>query len=126
MILDDVDLFAAQLADDRLHAHALHADAGAHRIDVLVLRHDGDLGALAGFARDGADHDGVVVDLRHFGLEQVRDQLRRGARDDDLRPLGGLLDADDHARARARRERTTPAATAPCAACGLRPCRDRR
>ena len=34
--LDDVDLFAAQLADDGLHAHALHADAGADRVDILV------------------------------------------------------------------------------------------
>src|SRR6185503_13987036 len=34
--LDDVDLLAAQLADDRLHAGALHADAGAHGIDVLL------------------------------------------------------------------------------------------
>src|SRR5688572_32125509 len=31
---DDVDLFAAQLADDRLDTRALHADAGADRIDV--------------------------------------------------------------------------------------------
>ena len=33
---DDVDLFAAQLADDGLHAHALHAHAGAHAIHVAV------------------------------------------------------------------------------------------
>src|SRR6202012_3180691 len=41
--LDDVDLFAAQLADDRLHAHAFHADVGADRIDVLVAALHGDL-----------------------------------------------------------------------------------
>ena len=70
VILDDVDFFAAQLANDRLHAHALHADAGADGVDVFVFRHDGDLGALAGFAGDGADDDGAVVNLRHFGLEQ--------------------------------------------------------
>ena len=35
-VLDDVDLLAAQLADDRLHARALHADAGADRIDVAL------------------------------------------------------------------------------------------
>ena len=34
--LDDVDLLAAQLADDGLHARALHADAGADRVDVLL------------------------------------------------------------------------------------------
>ena len=31
---DDVDLLAAELADDRLHARAVHADAGADRVDV--------------------------------------------------------------------------------------------
>ena len=34
--LDDVDLLAAQFADDRLHAHALHADAGADAVHVAV------------------------------------------------------------------------------------------
>jgi hypothetical protein len=41
--LDDVDLLAAQLADDRLHARALHADAGADRIDVALAREHRDL-----------------------------------------------------------------------------------
>ncbi len=34
-----VDLFAAQLADDGLDAHALHADAGADGVHVLVAGH---------------------------------------------------------------------------------------
>ena len=84
MILDDVDFFAAQLADDRLHAHAFHADAGADRVDVLVFRHDGNFRALASFAGDGADHDGAVVNFRDFGLEQVLHQIGRGARNHDL------------------------------------------
>ncbi len=37
---DDVDLLAAQLLHHRLHARALHADAGADRIDVAVARAD--------------------------------------------------------------------------------------
>ena len=36
--LHDVDLLAAQLADDGLHARALHAHAGAHRVHVLLAR----------------------------------------------------------------------------------------
>src|SRR5262249_10084294 len=51
---DDVDLFAAQFADDGLHAHALHAHAGADGVDVFVAAEDGDFGALAGFAGGGA------------------------------------------------------------------------
>src|ERR1035438_8783415 len=62
--LDDVDLFSAQFADDGLHAHTLHAYAGADRVHVLVAGLDGDLGALAGLAGDGADDHGGVVDDR--------------------------------------------------------------
>src|SRR5581483_6833514 len=109
VILNNVDLFAAELADDGLHAHAFHADAGAHRVHVLVLGHDCDLGALAGFAGNGADHHGVVVDFRHLGLEQVLHQLRRGARHDYLGTFGGFLHAhDDHAHALADGERLQP------------------
>ena len=102
--LDDVDLLAAQLADDRLHARALHADAGADRIDVALAREDGDLRAVAGFAHGAADHHGAVVDLRHFLLEQLDEQRRIGARQHDLRALGAAVDAlDDGAHAVARR-----------------------
>ena len=94
--LDDVDLLAAQFANDRLHAHALHAHAGADRIDILVARHDGDLGALAGFARDGANDHGAVVDLRHFALEEALHQLRHGAGNDHLGTLGGAVHAQQH------------------------------
>ncbi len=65
-------------------------------IHILVAALHGDLGALAGFARDGANDDGVVVDLRNFGLEQVRHQLRRGARDDHLRSLCGAVDLEQN------------------------------
>src|SRR5207245_1661408 len=44
----DVDLFAAQLLDDGLHARALHADARADGIDVVVVGSDGDLGPASG------------------------------------------------------------------------------
>ncbi len=126
VVLDDVDLFAAQFADDRLHAHALHAHARADGVHVFVFRHDGDLGALAGFTGDGADHNRAVVNFRDFGLEQVLHQFRRGARNHNLRPLRRFLDAHDHDAHALADRRTTPAATAPCAACALPPCRCRR
>ncbi len=68
---NDVDFFPAQFADDGLHAHALHAHARAHRIDVLVAALHGDLGALAGFARGRANLHGTVVNFRHFHLEKA-------------------------------------------------------
>src|SRR3954469_20656201 len=72
---DDVDLFTAQLADDRLHAHPLHPDAGAHAVDIAVPAGNGNFGALTGFTRAAANSDGAVVDLRHFLFEKALDQL---------------------------------------------------
>ena len=57
---------------------------------------DGDLGTFAGFAGDGLDADGAVVDLRNFGLEEVLNKSRRGTGDDDLRTLGGTVDAEQN------------------------------
>ena len=44
---DDVDLLAAQFANDGLHAHALHADARADAIHVAIAARHRDLGTLA-------------------------------------------------------------------------------
>src|SRR6185312_13119108 len=89
--LDDVDLLAAQLANDRLHAHTLHTYACAHRVHILVAGHDGDLGTLASFAGNGTDGYGTVVNLRNLALEQVLHQFGRGAGNDDLRPLRSAI-----------------------------------
>src|SRR5262249_9332594 len=93
---DNVDLFPAQFADDRLHTHSLHADTSAYSINVFVLGHDGDLCALPGLPRDGTDYDRSVVDFWNFGLEQVLNQFRRSAGNDYTRALGGALDAGNH------------------------------
>src|ERR1051326_1925988 len=93
---DDVDLLAAQLADDRLHARALHADAGADRVDVALARHHRDLGALARLAHGALDDNGAIVDLRHFHLEELDEQPRIGAREHDLRSLRLRVHVDDH------------------------------
>src|SRR5690606_6468603 len=98
------DLLAAQLADDRLHARALHADARADGVDVALAAVDGHLRAVTRLADGAADHHGAVVDLRHLLLEQLDEQRRVGARQDDLRSLQVLVDAlDDRAHAVADR-----------------------
>src|SRR5208337_244397 len=94
---DDVDLFAAQLADDGLHAHALHAHASTDAVHVAIPAHHRDLGALAGFPGAALDHHRVVVNLGDFLLEQAHHQLGRGARHDDSGVLTGLLHTTDHA-----------------------------
>src|SRR5580658_1454741 len=97
---NDVDFLAAQLANDGLHAHALHAHAGAHRVDILVAALDTDFGALARLARDGADLHRPVVNLRHFHFEQALHQSGVGARNDHLRPFGCALNRPNrHAQA---------------------------
>ena len=93
--LDDVDLLALQLVDDGLHARAAHADAGADGIDGGILGDDGDLGAAAGIAGDRLDLDDAVVDFRHFLREQLRHELRAGARKEDLRAARLAADVVD-------------------------------
>src|SRR5262249_47989432 len=92
---DDVDLLAAQLTDDGLHAGALHADARADRIDVALARAHRDLGPLARLAHRALDDHRAVVDLRHFHLEQLDQQSRSGARKPHLRALRVVVDVDD-------------------------------
>src|SRR5260221_8411713 len=100
---DDVDLLAAQLADDGLHARALHAHAGAHGIHVLLAGDHRDLGPLPRLAHAAPDLDGAVVDLGHLHLEELDEQGGIGAADHDLWSLGRLQDLDDgHAHAVAR------------------------
>ena len=111
-VLDDVDLFAAQLANDGLHAHALHADAGADAIDIPVAALHGDLGALAGLARDGLDARPCrrKSPAPRSGTGSAPAPARRATRSPavpwrrDRRAAGR--------RGRARRRRTAPAGSA--------------
>src|SRR5262249_51584101 len=52
---DDVDALVVQLVHDVLDARAADADAGADAIDLHVDAGDGDLRAVAGLARHGAN-----------------------------------------------------------------------
>ena len=109
MILNDVDLFAAQFADDRLHAHTLHPDASADRVHVFVLGHDRDLRSFACLARNRPNHYSSVINLRNLGLEQMLNQLRRCARNHDSRSLRGFLHpCDNYAHALTHRKRLQP------------------
>src|SRR5205814_3957495 len=68
---NDVDLFALKLLDDCLDAAALHADAGANRIDRAAVADHADLGAAARVARGRLDFDDAVVNLRYFLSEEL-------------------------------------------------------
>src|SRR5262249_9686030 len=90
-VFDDVDFFAAQFANDGLHAHAFHADARTHAVHVAVAALHRDLGAFAGLARAAADLHRTVVDLGYFLLEQTHDQFGSRARHEHSRAFAGLI-----------------------------------
>ena len=92
---DDVDLLAAQLVDDHADPRPARADARADRVDVVVVRRDRDLRAVARLACDGLELDDAVDDLRHLELEEPLHETGVRARHDDLRALGGLAHLDD-------------------------------
>ena len=77
--LDDVDLFAAKLADHGLNTRTLHSHARPDGIDVAILGPHGDLATLAGITGDGDDADGSVVDFRNLHLEQLPYQQLAGS-----------------------------------------------
>jgi hypothetical protein len=75
---------------------ALHADAGAHRIDVALARVDGDLGAVAGSRTATANHHRAVVDLRTSCSNSLISSAGSVRDSHDLRPFGAAVDALDH------------------------------
>ena len=64
-------------------------------IDLPILRDHGDFRALARLADAAHDPDHAVVDLGHFHLEELHEQLGRRAREHDLRALRDLEHLDD-------------------------------
>ena len=84
---DDVDLLAGQLGDDGLDARAALADGRADRVEAVLARRDGDLGAAAGLAGDRLDLDRAAVDLGDLELEQALQEALVRPADEDLRAL---------------------------------------
>ena len=97
--LDDIDLLPAQFADDRLHAHALHADTSADAVHVAIAAGNGDFRALTRLARASFNDYGVVVNFRDFLFEEALHELRIGARKHHAGVLPRLVNTlDDAAR----------------------------
>ncbi len=82
---DDVDALAVEFVRHGLHARTAHADACTDGIGTGVVRDDGDLGAVARIAGTALDLDEALADFRHFELEQFDHELRRAARNEQLR-----------------------------------------
>src|SRR5439155_2292145 len=90
-----VDALAGQLVGHTVDARAAHADAGADRVDALVVRQHGDLGARAGVASAALDLEQPLLDLGHFLREQLHHEAGRAARQHDLRAALRGIDAGD-------------------------------
>src|SRR5690606_21173999 len=88
----DVDTLAAQFTRHGLDARTAHADAGALRVDALVLGAHGNLGARTRVAGSAHHLDQTFGDLRHLDAEQLDEHFRSGAREDQLR--AAVLGAD--------------------------------
>src|SRR5262249_46687085 len=91
----DVDLFAAQFLNHGLHAGSLHSDTRADRIDVGILRVNGDLGAPSGFTRALANLHDAFIDLRHFLFEQLAQEFVGGPRKHDREAFFREIDVED-------------------------------
>ena len=96
-IFNNVDLLAAQLTDNRLHPHPLHADAGTHRIHIAIPTLHRNLRPLTSLTRTRLDRDRAVVNLGNFLLEQPAHQVTIGARNHHAWPLRRLVHHLDHA-----------------------------
>ena len=69
--MHDIDFLAAQLLNHRLHPRAFHPDAGAHRIDILIVGNHGNLGPPARLTCCAFDFNDAFVDLRNFLREEL-------------------------------------------------------
>src|SRR3546814_15854156 len=79
------DVCSSDLARDGLNPRTAHADAGALRIDALVLGANGDLGPRTRITRRPHDLNEAFGDFWHFDAEQLDQHLRRSTRQNQLR-----------------------------------------
>ncbi len=92
----DVDALAGQFVGDGVDARATNTHAGADRVDTLVVREHGDLGARTGVAGAALDLQQALLDLGHFLAEQLDHELGGGARQDDGRAAQRQVHFHDH------------------------------
>ena len=95
-IVEYIDVFVAQFADDAMDAGALDTDAGAHGVDAVVVGFNGDFGAFAGDAHDVADGDKAIIDFGNLGLEQALKEDGGGAWKDNHGVVVSHFDFQHH------------------------------
>ena len=68
-----------------MHTATLHANAGSHGVDALVVALNGNLGTFARHTGNALDSDQTVGNLGNLGLEQALKEHRTGTAEDNLR-----------------------------------------
>ncbi len=92
---DNVDLLAPELLNHVLHTAALHPHAGAHRIDIRIVRGNRNFGAHPRFTGSTHDADDAFTDLGDLGFKQIDQKILVRPRQDDLRPTRFVQDVQN-------------------------------
>ena len=88
IVQHDVGTLTAQLSGDGLNAGTTHADTGTDRVDTTIVGLDRDLGAGTRITGGAHDFDHLFADFRHFDAEQLFQEVRAGAADEQLGTTG--------------------------------------
>ena len=67
-----------------MHTASLHAHAGSHRVDAVVIALHGYLGTFSRHACNLAYRDQAVMYFRHLGFQQTLQKDGRGTAQDNL------------------------------------------
>src|SRR5699024_7426147 len=82
-IIDDINIFVAELAHYSMNPDSFHSHTGPDRIDPLIVRYHSHFRAVTGFAGNFFQFDDAVIDFRDFILKKPFQEKRRGTRYDD-------------------------------------------
>src|SRR5699024_3454218 len=91
VVVDDVDLLAAEFRHHRPHPGTVGPDAGALGVETGDGRLDGDLRTVTGLTGDRRDPDRPVTDLRDLEREEAAHEVGVGAGERDRRTVRALV-----------------------------------
>ncbi len=84
IVQHDVSALTAQLGGDSLHTGTTHTDTGTDRVDTTIVGLHRNLGAGTRITGCAHDFDHLFTDFRYFDAEQLFQEVRAGAADEQL------------------------------------------
>ena len=91
---NDIHALARELLRDGLNAGSAHADTRPDRVDALIVGLHRDLRARSGIAGRRLDLEEPFFDLRDLEFEQLDEELRRDAGQDELGSARAAIDLE--------------------------------